>query len=229
MAKILIVDDEFDIAELISDTLLDEGYETVICSSGEEAIQSIKTNSYDLILLDIMMPGMSGTDVCKKIRNDVNCPIIFISAKSMTTDKLFGFELGADDYITKPFDIYELLARVKAHLRREDRTRVLEKDNYIKIGGIEINTMTYDVYKDDKRIDLSTREFEVLKYLMENAGVVLTKEQIFTTIWGSEYGDIGTVAVHIKNLRTKLDNDEEYIKTVWGIGYKFVKVINERR
>lgn len=229
MAKILIVDDEFDIAELISDTLLDEGYETVICSSGEEAIQSIKTNSYDLILLDIMMPGMSGTDVCKKIRNDVSCPIIFISAKSMTTDKLFGFELGADDYITKPFDIYELLARVKAHLRREDRTRVLEKDNYIKIGGIEINTMTYDVYKDDKKIDLSTREFEVLKYLMENAGVVLTKEQIFSTIWGSEYGDIGTVAVHIKNLRTKLDNDEEYIKTVWGIGYKFVKVINERR
>lgn len=228
MSKILIVDDEIDIAELISDTLVDEGYDTVICNNGEDAIKEISNNSFDLILLDIMLPGMSGTDVCKKIRDTLSCPIIFISAKATTIDKLLGFELGADDYITKPFDIYELLARVKAHLRREDRTKVLANDdNIIEIGAIKINKNSYDVYKNNEKVDLTTREFEVLMYLMSNSGIVLTKEQIFSSVWGSEYGEIGTVAVHIKSIRDKLDKDETYIKTVWGIGYKFVKIVNE--
>ena len=208
MQRILIVDDERDIAELISDTLIDEGYDTVIKTSGEDALSEIESNpSFDLILFDIMMPGMSGTELCNKVRDKVKCPIIFVSAKSSTVDKLLGFELGADDYIAKPFDIYELVARVKAHLRREDRSKIIVDDNILKI-------------------DISTREFEVLYYLMKNAGIVLTKEQIFDSVWGKDYGDLGTVAVHIKSLRNQIDKDEKYIKTIWGVGYKFIKVID---
>ena len=227
MQRILIVDDERDIAELISDTLIDEGYDTVIKTSGEDALSEIESNpSFDLILLDIMMPGMSGTELCNKVRDKVKCPIIFVSAKSSTVDKLLGFELGADDYIAKPFDIYELVARVKAHLRREDRSKIIVDDNILEIGEIKVVKESYETYVNNKKIDISTREFEVLYYLMKNAGIVLTKEQIFDSVWGKDYGDIGTVAVHIKSLRNKIDKDEKYIKTVWGVGYKFIKVID---
>ncbi len=225
MPKILVVDDDKDIAELISDTLTDEGYEVIMKFNGEDALKEIEINpNFDLIMLDIMMPGMSGTELCNKVREKQKCPIIFVSAKASTVDKLLGFEIGADDYISKPFDIYELVARVKAHLRREDRSKIMFDDNNIEIGKIKINRESYDVYKDNKRVDVSTREFEVLYYLMKNAGIVLTKEQIFDSVWGKDYGEIGTVAVHIKSLRNKLDRDEEYIKTVWGVGYKFIKV-----
>ena len=227
MQRILIVDDERDIAELISDTLIDEGYDTVIKTSGEEALNEIETNpAFDLILLDIMMPGMSGTELCNKVRDKVKCPIIFVSAKSSTVDKLLGFELGADDYIAKPFDIYELVARVKAHLRREYRSKIIIDDNILEIGEIKIIKESYETYINNKKVDISTREFEVLYYLMKNAGIVLTKEQIFDSVWGKDYGDVGTVAVHIKSLRNKIDKDEKYIKTVWGVGYKFIKVID---
>jgi DNA-binding response OmpR family regulator len=225
MPKILVVDDDRDIAELINDTLTDEGYEVTMRFNGEEALKEIEANpNFDLILLDIMMPGMSGTELCNKVREKQKCPIIFVSAKASTLDKLLGFELGADDYISKPFDIYELVARVKAHLRREDRAKIMIDENQIQIGNIKINKESYDVYMGDKKIDVSTREFEVLYYLMKNAGIVLTKEQIFDSVWGKDYGEIGTVAVHIKSLRNKLDSSEEYIKTVWGVGYKFIKV-----
>jgi len=224
MAKILIVDDEMDIAELISDVLVDEGYETVIRNDGLSAIDILKKENFDLIILDIMMPGMSGVEVCNKIRESVSSPIIFVSAKNQIIDKVLGFEIGADDYITKPFIVEELLARVKAHIRRSNRSEI---SNIIKIGEIEINLESYEVYKDKKRIDLSTREFELLSYLMKNAGIVLTKEKIFDSVWGTDYNEIGTVAVHVKNLRSKLDPEEKYIKTVWGIGYKFIKVLDE--
>ena len=227
MQRILIVDDERDIAELISDTLIDEGYDTVIKTSGEDALSEIESNpSFDLILLDIMMPGMSGTELCNKVRDKVKCPIIFVSAKSSTVDKLLGFELGADDYIAKPFDIYELVARVKAHLRREDRSKIIVDDNILEIGEIKVVKESYEAYVNNKKIDISTREFEVLYYLIKNAGIVLTKEQIFDSVWGKDYGDLGTVAVHIKSLRNKIDKDEKYIKTIWGVGYKFIKVID---
>lgn len=227
MQRILIVDDERDIAELISDTLIDEGYDTVIKTSGEDALSEIESNqSFDLILLDIMMPGMSGTELCNKVRDKVKCPIILVSAKSSTVDKLLGFELGADDYIAKPFDIYELVARVKAHLRREDRSKIIVDDNILEIGEIKVVKESYETYVNNKKIDISTREFEVLYYLMKNAGIVLTKEQIFDSVWGKDYGDLGTVAVHIKSLRNKIDKDEKYIKTIWGVGYKFIKVID---
>ena len=221
---VLIVDDEMDIAELIYDVLVDEGYETVIRNDGLSAIDILKKENFDLIILDIMMPGMSGVEVCNKIRETVSSPIIFVSAKNQIIDKVLGFEIGADDYITKPFIVEELVARVKAHIRRSNRNEI---SNIIKIGEIEINLESYEVYKNKEQIELSTREFELLSYLMKNAGIVLTKEEIFDSVWGTDYNEIGTVAVHIKNLRSKLDPDEKYIKTVWGIGYKFVKVIDE--
>ena len=225
MSRILIIDDEIDIAELESDALTDEGFDVDIAHLASEANILLEKNNYnyDLILLDIMMPGKSGTEYLNEIRNYLNCPILFVSAKSGTVDKLLGLEIGADDYITKPFDIYELVARVKAHIRRESRSKEIENKSKIIIGEIEINKNSYDVYKNKVKCNVSTRELEVLWYLMSNAGIVLTKEQIFSSVWGSDYGEIGTVAVHIKSLRSKIDPDEKYIVTIWGVGYKFVK------
>ncbi len=224
MDKILIVDDENDIAELISDILEDEGYETVIANDGNTAISLVKEEDFDLILLDVMMPDISGTEVCAAIRNLTSCPIIFVTAKTNLTSKLVGFEVGADDYITKPFINEELVARVKAHLRRDKRTLENKKKNTIEIGEIKLNKESFEVFKNGKPVMLSTKEFELLRYLMENAGIVLSKDQIYQSVWKNNYGDIGTVAVNIKSLRNKLDQDEKYIKTIWGMGYKFVKV-----
>lgn len=223
MEKILIVDDEKDIAELISDILEDEGFKTDIRNDGASAISAVKENSYDLILLDIMMPNSSGTEVCASIRNLTSAPIIFVTAKTQLIDKLVGFEVGADDYITKPFINEELVARVKAHLRREERGYDKKSNNIIEIGEIKLNKESFEVFKKDEVITLSTKEFELLRYLMENAGIVLSKDQIYQNVWKNNYGDIGTVAVNIKSLRNKLDKEEKYIKTIWGMGYKFVK------
>ena len=221
--NILIVDDEQDIAELISDVLKDEGYNTTIANNGYQAIDSVKNNKYDLILLDIMMPGLDGKSTCEKIRDIISCPIIFVTAKTTLSDKVEGFDSGADDYITKPFEPKELIARVKAHLRRETRSESSKK--IISIGEITINKENYEVYKNNEKINLSTKEFELLYYLMSNAGTTLSKEQIYNSVWQIEYGDIGTVAVNIKALRKKIDPEEKYIITIWGLGYKFVRVI----
>ena len=225
MSKILIVDDDVAIATLISDALEDEGFETVVMSDGNTAYSYILGHSKDisLITLDIMMPELSGIDLCKAIRNTVRCPIIFVSAKSKTIDTVIGLETG-DDYIAKPFVVEELVARVKAHIRREQRNSADPQKDIIKVGDIEINTGSYDVRKNGEAVSLSTREFQLLQYLMENAGLVLTREQIFAHVWDTEFGDIGTVAVNIKSVRDKIDPDNEYIKTIWGVGYKFVKV-----
>ena len=225
MERILIVDDEKDIAELISDILEDEGYETVIANDGTSAINLITDEDFDLILLDVMMPDISGTEVCAKVRDLASCPIIFVTAKTNLTSKLVGFEVGADDYITKPFINEELVARVKAHLRREERTSSTKKKNVITIGEIKLNKESFEVYKNDELITLSTKEFELLRYLLENAGIVWSKDQIYQSVWKNNYGDIGTVAVNIKSLRNKLDKEEKYIKTIWGMGYKFVKAV----
>lgn len=223
MSKILVVDDDKEIASLIGDCLYDEGYEVILAHDGLDAIDSINSNlDIEMIILDIMMPKMDGLEVCKKIREKVNCPIIFVSAKSRTLDKLLGLEIGADDYIEKPFVVEELVARVKAHLRREKRRNNTGK-NIIKIGEIEIHKDSYEVYFNNNLVSLSTREFQLFLYLCENAGQVLSREQIFNSVWGSEFGDIGTVAVNIKSLRDKVDKDNKYIKTIWGVGYKLVK------
>lgn len=225
MSKILIIDDESAIANLVSDALEDEGFETVICGDGNEAYDYIDAHSSEisLITLDIMMPGLSGLELCRMIRNRVDCPIIFVSAKGKTLDTVLGLEMGGDDYISKPFVVEELVARVKAHLRREQRNRDVFEEGVIKVGDIEIHTGSFEVFKNSKPIQFSTREFQLLQYLMENAGKVLTREQIFSHVWDTEFGDIGTVAVNIKSIRDKLDPNNEYIKTVWGVGYKFVK------
>lgn len=225
MSKILIVDDDKDIACLVSDVLEDEGFETRICNSGEEVLDLLEevTEEFSLIMLDIMMPGISGLDLCQKIRSTVSCPIIFVSAKGKTFDTVFGLEIGADDYISKPFVVEELVARVKAHIRRDERANSMGDGMVLKVGEISINRESYEVFKNGELISLSTREFQLLLYLMENAGKVLTREQIFKHVWDTEFGDIGTVAVNIKSVRDKIDPNNQYIKTVWGVGYKFVR------
>lgn len=224
MGKILIVDDDTAIARLISDALEDEGFETEVVFDGQTAFSYVMENHADisLITLDIMMPEMSGIELCRAIRSIVSCPIVFVSAKSKTVDTILGLEIG-DDYIAKPFVVEEFVARVKAHLRREQRNIHSPQKDIIKVGNVEINTGAYEVRKCGKIISFSTREFQLLQYLMENAGKVLTREQIFAHVWDTEFGDIGTVAVNIKSIRDKIDPDNEYIKTVWGVGYKFVK------
>ncbi len=219
--KILIADDDMAIAELISDALSDEGFDTVVAHSGDEAIDLIEEHDPSLILLDIMMPGMDGLEVCRRVRDNVSCPIVFLTAKNRTVDTLVGLNMGADDYIAKPFVVDELTARVKAHLRREARKSNECEDEGLIFGDLQIFPDRYTVLKNGKPIALSSREFQVLSYLASNADKVLSKEQIFEHVWGTTFGDIGTVAVNIKGLRTKLDPDEMHIKTVWGVGYTF--------
>lgn len=227
MSKILIVDDDQEIASLIGDSLCDEGFEVLLAYDGESALEKILYNAdLSMVILDIMMPKVDGLEVCKNIREKISCPILFVTARSRTLDKLLGLEMGADDYITKPFVVEELVARVKAHLRREKRKNT-SGNNIIKIGDIEVHKDSYEVYLNKKQIELSTREFQLLLYLCENVGQVLSREQIFNAVWGNEFGDIGTVAVNIKSLRDKLDKDNKHIKTIWGVGYKLVKSIGE--
>lgn len=229
MSKVLIVDDDKDISDLISLVLKKEGIESVIINDSTKVLEIIEKDYFDLILLDIMMPELSGIEVCTKIRDKVNCPIIFLSAKTELIDKMLGYEIGGDDYITKPFNNSELVLKIKSHLRLNKRVNNLNNNNIIKIGEILINKETFEVYKEDEKIELSTREFELLKYLMENAGIVLSKEQIFESVWGSNYGDIGTVAVNIKSLRDKLKDKNKYIITIWGYGYKFVRNVENEK
>ncbi|MCQ2462704.1 MAG: response regulator transcription factor [Clostridia bacterium] len=223
MSTILIVDDDIAISQLVSDALQDEGFKTVVINDSSQAIEYIKKHHshISVIILDIMMPGISGLEICKKIRDSVFCPIIFMTAKSKTVDTVVGLEMGADDYISKPFVVEELVARVKAHIRRELRTEN-SSSGIIRIGAIELRTENVEVFRDGKPIPLSTKEFQLLEYLMANAGKVLSREQIFAHVWDTEVGDTGTVAVNIKSLRDKLDQNNEYIKTIWGVGYKFI-------
>ncbi len=222
MNKILIADDDPAISDLLADALGDEGFDTVTADNGDDVIRMIEQHQdFSLILLDIMMPGADGLEVCRKIRDKVSCPIIFLTAKNRTVDTLVGLNMGADDYITKPFVVDELTARVKAHLRRESRKSAAEEDEGLTFGELKIFPDRYTVLKNGKPVSLSSREFQLLSYLVKNRNKVLSKEQIYENIWGGKYGDIGTVAVNIKNLRTKLDPDELYIKTIWGVGYTF--------
>ena len=222
MSCILVADDDPAIAELISDALEDEGFQTIRAFDGEAALCAVQTHgALALIILDIMMPKMDGLEVCRRIRDTCRCPILFVTAKGRTLDTLVGREMGADDYITKPFVVDELVARVKAHLRREERSHATDGDVYV-IGELTLCRSSYEVIMRGERAQLSTREFELLCFLCENAGRVLSKEEIFSGVWGGEYGDVGTVAVHIKNLRDKLHLGNDYIKTVWGVGYKLV-------
>lgn len=226
MSKVLIVDDDKDIATLMKLVLEKEQIETVVKYDAMNVLEDKELDSYDLILLDIMMPEMSGTKLCSKIRDKISCPIIFVSAKNEILDKMLGYEIGGDDYITKPFDKNELLLKVKSYLRMKDRMKTTSKVEYNKdekiVGNISVNSLTYVAKKKGKKVELTTREFELLAYFINNKDIALSKERIFENVWGSDYGDIGTVAVNVKNLRDKIDPESKYIITIWGYGYKFV-------
>ncbi len=223
MERILVADDDRDIARLIADSLTDEGMEVATVFNGLDALEAVRRESYDMVILDIMMPGADGLDVCRRIRDDFHGTILFVTAKNRTLDTMLGLEMGGDDYITKPFVVEEFVARVKAHLRRDKRRESAPaRASVLSVGEIRIFPDSYEVMLRDAPIPLSTREFQLLSYLAEHHGRVLTREQIFDAIWGPDYTDIGTVTQHIKNLRIKLDPDSRYIRTVWGVGYKFV-------
>lgn len=221
--RILIADDDPSILMLISDVLTDAGIQVRTVASGEEALHAVGEETFSLIILDIMMKGISGLEVCAAIRDKVSCPILFLSAKDSAHDIIEGLGLGADDYLTKPFAIDELVARIKAHLRRQARLgENTTGGDVLRIGEITLDRRQLTVTRGGVPVDLSTREFELLDYLMRNAGQTLSREKIFRDVWKTEFGDIGTVAINIKNLRSKIDPDWAYIKTVWGSGYQFV-------
>ncbi|MBC7958357.1 MAG: response regulator transcription factor [Vallitaleaceae bacterium] len=219
--KILIVDDDENVTELVSLYLLKEGYETKIIHSGSTALSTFSSYSPNLVILDLMLPGKDGYDVCKEIRQISNTPIIMLTAKGETFDKILGLELGADDFIVKPFDTKELTARVKAVLRRYTSTK--DKSKQIILEYLNINLTNYSVVYMDQKIEMPPKELELLYFLASSPNQVFTREQLLNRIWGYEYlGDTRTVDVHIKRIREKLsENDHWAIKTVWGIGYKF--------
>ncbi len=221
--KILIVDDDKHIAELISLYMMKDGYETEVVYDGREAVRMAESFQPDLILLDLMLPGLDGYQVCTEIRKNSRVPIIMLTAKGETFDKVLGLELGADDYIVKPFDPKELVARVKAVLRRYEHKSEEEDKNVLKFGGLEINLSNYAVAYNGKTLDFPPKEFELLSFLAQHPNRVFTREQLLDRIWGYEYvGDTRTVDVHVKRIREKLNSEDEWgIRTVWSVGYKF--------
>ena len=224
--KILIVDDDENIAELLSLYLTKECYETMIVNDGEEALSVFKTFQPNLILLDLMLPGMDGYQVCRELRATSQVPIIMLSAKGEIFDKVLGLELGADDYMEKPFDSKELVARVKAVLRRYKAAPAAKEQPAIKCveyPDLIVNQTNYSVIYNGKTIDMPPKELELLYFLASSPNHVFTREQLLDQIWGYEYiGDTRTVDVHIKRLREKIKDHESWrIATIWGIGYKF--------
>lgn len=224
MSRILIVEDELDLANIIKDYLEKELYEVEICSQGDEAIEIFDKFKPSLVILDLMLPGMNGYEICQNIRIKSTIPILILSAKIDEFDKVKGLDLGADDYITKPFRPRELLARVNAQLRR---SQVFNKENLeiIDIENIRIYTKEYKVEKNGRDLDLSRNEFELLIFLSKNPRQVFSREQLYDRIWGFDsYGDLNTVTVTINRLRQKIEDNPKnpkYILTVWGVGYKF--------
>ncbi|MBF4693296.1 response regulator YycF [Fusibacter ferrireducens] len=226
--KILIVDDEKPISDIIKFNLSKEGYEIDTAFDGDEALKKVYQFQPDLVLLDVMLPKLDGFQVCRKIRESFNMPIIMLTAKEEEVDKVLGFELGADDYITKPFGMRELIARVKANIRRVE---LLDVDsggnNIITAGKLHIDLDRYEVKKENEVIELTLREFELLKFLATQSNQIFTREQLLKDVWGYEYfGDIRTVDVTVRRLREKVEDDSSeptYIMTKRGVGYYFKK------
>ncbi len=224
MPKVLVVDDERPIAEIIKYNLLKEGFEVQTANDGEEAIKMVHKMSPELVILDIMLPKKNGFEVLKEIRMEYVMPVIMLTAKEEENDKITGLELGADDYITKPFSNKELIARVRANLRRVKLSNVNEemKSKIIIAGNLKIDMNTYEVSKDNEIIDLTNREFDLLKYLFLNADRVFNREHLLKEVWGYEFGDLRTVDVTVRRLREKIETDEDkYIITKRGTGYYF--------
>ena len=224
-ARILIVDDDVNICELLRLYLEKEGFETHVVTDGLQAVGAFETIQPDIILLDIMLPGMDGWQICREIRQSSDTPIIMLTAKGETFDKVLGLELGADDYITKPFETKEVVARIKAVLRRTaTQTPAEDIIKEVSHDKLYINLTNYELKVDGKQIDTPPKELELIFHLASNPNRVYTRDQLLDEVWGFEYyGDSRTVDVHVKRLREKLENvsDKWELKTVWGVGYKF--------
>lgn len=221
--KILIVDDDKNICRLIGLYLENEGYETTCCHDGSAAIDFIHKDNFTLVILDLMIPYINGWEVCKMIKMEKEIPIIMVSARDLIEDKINGFEVGTDDYIVKPFEPKELVARVKARIKNYKKTECVKEKQIIKIDNLSVNLDQYEVQVDHKIIELKPKETQLLYFLMENKNIVFTREQLLDKIWDYSYpGDTRTVDVHIKCLRKKLNNNSNHwrIKTIWGVGYK---------
>lgn len=227
MSRILIVEDEVAIADLEKDYLELSDFQVDICNTGDEGLEMALNGEYNLVILDLMLPGMDGFEVCRKIRESKNIPILMVSAKKDDIDKIRGLGLGADDYMTKPFSPSELVARVKAHLARYDRLTgsVMEANKVIEIRGLKIDTTARRVWINGEEKTFTTKEFDLLTFLASHPNHVYTKEELFREIWDMEsIGDIATVTVHIKKIREKVEMDTsnpQYIETIWGVGYRF--------
>lgn len=226
--KIVVVDDEKPIADILQFNLEKEGYDVLTANDGDEALELILKEVPDLVLLDIMLPGKDGMEICREVRKSHDMPIIMLTAKDDEIDKVLGLELGADDYVTKPFSTRELIARVKANLRRKVPVDDIKEvdENTIKLREIEINLDAYSVKKNGTEVDLTQREFELLIYLAKHPSQVMTREHLLETVWGYDYfGDVRTVDVTVRRLREKIETDSshpEYIMTRRGVGY-FIK------
>ncbi|MCS7464109.1 response regulator transcription factor [Paenibacillus doosanensis] len=229
---ILVADDEKEIRELIAIYLNNEGYRAILATNGMEALELLQRESIDLIILDIMMPKLDGIQACLKIREDRNVPIIMLSAKSQDFDKILGLDTGADDYMTKPFNPLELVARVRSLLRRHHRLRHGDpsRAGVIEIDDLSINTATHEVFASGKEVKLTPKEFAILELFMSNRGMIFSVERIYEKVWNdSFYNAENTVMVHIRKIREKIEvnpRKPQYIKTVWGVGYK---IENEKK
>ena len=227
MSRILIVEDEVAIADLEKDYLELSGFEVEIENDGTKGLERALHEEFDLFILDLMLPGVDGFEICKKIRETKNTPILMVSAKKDDIDKIRGLGLGADDYVTKPFSPSELVARVKAHLARYERLigSNMPQNDIIEIRGIKIDMTARRVWVNGEEKQFTTKEFDLLTFLAENPNHVFTKEELFRKIWDMEsIGDIATVTVHIKKIREKIEmntNKPQYIETIWGVGYRF--------
>lgn len=227
MSRILIVEDEVAIADLEKDYLELSGFEVEIENDGTKGLERALHEEFDLFILDLMLPGVDGFEICKKIRETKNSPILMVSAKKDDIDKIRGLGLGADDYVTKPFSPSELVARVKAHLARYERLigSNMPQNDIIEIRGIKIDKTARRVWVNGEEKQFTTKEFDLLTFLAENPNHVFTKEELFRKIWDMEsIGDIATVTVHIKKIREKIEmntNKPQYIETIWGVGYRF--------
>lgn len=228
MSRILIVEDEEAIAELEKDYLELSDYVVDVCTEGTEGLRKAMEEEYDLYILDVMLPGTDGFEICRQIRTEKDAPILMVSARKEDIDKVKGLGLGADDYITKPFSPSELVARVKAHLARYERlvnaANATADDDIIRIRGLKIDKTSHQVWVDGDEKNLTTREYELLCFMAENPNQVFSKEQLFQKIWDMDsVGDIATVTVHIKKIREKIEMNKDkpqYIETVWGVGYR---------
>ena len=228
MSRILIIEDEREIAELERDYLVKGGYDVDIEVDGDEGLKLALERQYDFYIIDVMLPGVSGFDICRSIREQKDTPIIIVTAKKEDRDKITGLGLGADDYITKPFSPKELVARVDAHLARYQRLTSAphgEEHRVIEVRGLKIDKDSHQVFVNGEEKSLTVKEYELLLYLVEQTGRAVSREELFRKIWDEDgYGDIATVTVHVKKLRSKIEadvNNSQYIETVWGTGYRF--------